>query len=389
MSTTPIFMRGDPCDLSMTYYLACAYSSSKGYVFIQNTPDTEYQNVTPVGGLLEVSDMYDDYPLIEFKIVMISDNVYTLQPTNSGLENYCLGINTSGYFDLVLFSNDTLVNITFTTPSSNSSFNIYNMGALYPSLNYSLIANYTSTTNTDGTVTTTKPQKFYLFNLTSSNSWEYYTVFPTLVNVMLIPTNNGQLATWQYDSDTSTGACYYSTDKTNIGIEWFNSWLTGTSVGCDTGGNVDESSNNCYFSTNASCLNGFLYGYCTDSSCGQCMGDTGITGEWCMYNIAGSSIPLFASSTPIVNYDNSSMIELDTSDDSDDSGSSGSSAGGASIGAVIVILLILILIIYLIYKASKKSTPPPPSSTSTQPDPYPGYPDPNATINETNPMPMY
>lgn len=370
MTSTPIFMRGDPCDLSITYYLACIYSSSKGYVFIQNTPNAEYQNVIPVGGLLEVSDMYDDYPLIEFQLTMISTGIYTLVPTNSDLQNYCLGINTSGYFDLVLINDNTPTNITFSTPSANSSYNIYNMGVLYPSLNYSLIANYT--VNADGT--STSPQKFYLFNLSSSNSWEYYTVFPTLVNVMLIPVNVGQLATWQYDTDTSTGACYYSTDKADIGIEWFNNWLTGTSVGCDNGGNVDESSNNCYFSTSNSCLNGFLYGYCTDGTCGQCMGQTNISNEWCMYNVAGSSIPLFASSIPVTNYDSSSMIEIDDTS-SDSSGSSSGGSSSTAIALLLILIIIICLIAYFVHRSSKKSEPVAPSNpeptTAPIPEPVP------------------
>lgn len=342
MTSMPIFMRGDPLDLTTTFYMICNTSNTNGYVFCQNQGEGIYDTTTPVAGFLQLSDMYTDYPAIEFSIVSLGDNIYTFQPTNLNLTGYCLGVNSNGCFDLIEIQNDILVQIRTTIPSNNTDLNIYILDVLYPSLQYSLVVNYTSTT---------LPQKFYLFNLTSTNSWEYYTVFPQLVDVMFIPVNDGQLSVWQVNDDQPNGACYYSTSNSNLGIEWFYNWLNGTSTGCDNPSIVSSLSNNCYFSSNNSCLNGYLYNYCTNDFCGNCMGETNITGTPCMFNSPGSSIPLFATITPIETTSTVNMIELD---DNTDSGCCGNCSSTQAF-IIFVVLLIIIFIILAYYLTRKTS----------------------------------
>lgn len=343
MSSTPIFMRGDPLDLSLTFYMVCTASNEQGYVFSQNQGGAVYYTTTPVAGFLQLSDMYADYPAIQFSIVSVGNNIYTFQPTNLNLTGYCLGINSAGYFDLVEISDSVLTQVTVTIPNDNTDLNIYNLETLYPSLQYALIANDTGTT---------VPQKFYLFNLTSTNSWEYYTVFPQIVDVMFVPVNNGQLSVWQVNTDYPSGACYYSPSNDALGIEWFYNWVNGTSTGCEGPGPASSLANNCYFTSNNACLNGYLYDYCIGTEiCGTCMGVTNTSSIPCMYNAPGSSIPLLMTVNPVATTSTANMVELP--DDSNDGCCGGFSSAQAFILFVVILVIVFILIgWYLVKKSS-------------------------------------
>lgn len=340
-SSTPIFMRGEPCDLTATFYLGSIINATKGYVFIQNTQNASTGGVTPVGGFINVTSMYNDYPLIEFGIVSYGNNFYTFTVINEELSNYCLGIDSSGNFDLVEIPSTGTPWIIL-NPPTGTNLNIYNMGTLYPSLNYELQSG------------NLPPQSMYVFNISSSNSWEYYTIIPTKIPIMLIPVNTGQLTVWQ-DS-----ACYYSTVD-NVGIEWFYNWLTGQSVGCDSGSSLSSTSNNCYFSSANGCANGYLYSYCTaNSTCGNCMGITNVPKSYCFYNTVGSSAPLFIStaSAPETTVD---IIEIEPPPTTTTGGckccnNSGNCSNGAIIFLVILFIIIISLIIWSISSSKKKKS---------------------------------
>lgn len=327
-----IFMRGDPLNLTSTFYLAFT-SGSATYVYSLNSSNYSTNSVTPVAGFLEMTSDYADYSVVQFTITSLGNNSYTLQ---SGT-NY-LGLNSSNIIDLV---SDISVAITFKGPSGYTA-NVYNIAnTLYPGIPYQSLINGSS-------------YKWYTFQPTSTSSWNYYTIVSNTVTPFFFPVNTGQLSTWQTNSTYPAGACFYSSTDSNIGIEWLYNWTTGTSVNCDTEGTLDSSYNNCYFSSLLACEAMYVYNLCTGTeTCGTCLGSTGTTGTGCYFNTPGSDPALFQATASLTLSVNNAIELPDTSSNSN--GSSGNCSTGGIILIIFLILLFVIIIGVVVYKSKSKS----------------------------------
>lgn len=322
--SSSIFMRGDPLDLTQIFYLAYT-SGSSTFLYCLNSSNYEYGSVTPTAGFLQMTSDYSDYSAVQFIITSLGNNSYAFQ---SG--DLYLGLNSSNIIDLV---SSISVAITFSSPSSNSEFNVYEIAnSIYPGLPYANTINGLS-------------YKWYVFTPTSSSSWDTYIISIQNISPFVFPVNNGQIAVWKVTSDYSSGACFYSTSDTNIGIEWLYNWMANTgdtaSVNCDVQGAIDSTYNNCYFSDILACEAMYAYSLCSGiDTCGNCLGNTKSSVTQCRYNIAGSDPALFQSSTPVTSSVNNAVLLEDTSNDDDDG-----SSGGCSTGIVIIIIIIIIVLI--------------------------------------------
>lgn len=327
-----IFMKGDPLDLTNSFYLGYT-SGSATYVYSLNSSNYTLGSTAPVAGFLEMTSSYADYSVIQFTIVNMGNNSYTLQ---SGT-NY-LGLNSSNIIDLV---SNLAVAIVFQGPSGTTA-NVYDISnTLYPAISYQSSINGSN-------------YKWYIFQPTSSSNWTYYTIIATTINPFFFPVNTGQLSVWQVNSTYPSGACFYSSTDSNIGIEWLYNWTTGTSVNCDTSGTLDSSYNNCYFSSLLACEAMYVYNLCTgEETCGSCLGNTTTSGKQCYYNIPGSDPALFQSTAAVTLSVNNAILLADTSSSSD--GSSGNSSSAVGLIVLIIIILFIFIIGIVIYKTTKKS----------------------------------
>lgn len=336
-----IFMRGDPLDLTDTFYLAYTYGTIT-YIYSLNSSNYTINGTEPVAGFLEMTSDYSSYSAVQFIITSLGSNTYSLQSGDS-----YLGLNSSNVIDLV---STTATAFKFSVPSNMSSYNVYNiLNTIYPGIPYSFTINGSA-------------NKWYVFTPTNTSTWNYYIISIQNTTPFIFPVNIGQLAIWQVTSSYPNGACFYSSTDSNIGIEWLYNWTTGSSVNCDTQGTLDSTYNNCYFSDLLSCEAMYAYNLCTGSdTCGSCMGNTSTSGLQCYYNSPGSDPALFQSSIPGTS--NSTAIELpDTS-----------SSGGSSSTAIIVIVVVLILIfivgiiIWYAMKSNKKKETSKPVSKNIDP----------------------
>lgn len=330
--SSSIFMRGDPLDLTQTFYLAYT-NGNRTYIYSMNSSEYEYGTSTPTAGFLEMTESYSDYSVVKFVITSLGNNSYTFQ---SG--DFYLGLNGSNVIDLV---SNTGTAITFSAPSDSTGYNVYNINnSIYPGLPYA---------NTINGLT----YRWYIFNPTSSSNWDTYTISIQVTNPFIFPVNNGQIAMWQVTSDYPSGACFYSTSDTNIGIQWLYNWYTNSgdtaSVNCDTQGAIDSSYNNCYFSDVLACEAMYAYTLCSGvDTCGVCLGNTTTSAKPCRYNVPGSDPALFQSSVPVTSSVNNAVLLPDEEDDSSDC------SCGAGI-AIFIILLVIVLVCVGIYYGTKDS----------------------------------
>lgn len=336
--STSIFMRGDPLNLTETFYLAYT-SGTSTYIYSLNSSNYEYNSITPTAGFLEMTSSYSEYSSVQFVITNLGNNSYSFQ---SG--DLYLGLNSSNIIDLV---SDVSVVITFSAPSSNSEYNVYNiLNSIYPGIPYN---------NTINEIT----YKWYIFTPTSSSSWDTYIITMQNITPFVFPVNTGQIAVWQVTSSYTSGACFYSTTDTNIGIEWLYNWTTNSgataSVNCDLEGVIDSSYNNCYFSDILACEAMYTYSLCSGTdTCGNCLGNTTSSLTPCRYNISGSDPALFQSSIPVTSSVNTAILIPDTTTDT--STNTGCSTGAAILILIIFIILICIGIYYLVKSSNKKET---------------------------------
>lgn len=326
-----IFMKGDPLDLTNTFYLG--YTSEVAtYVYSLNSSNYTLGSVTPIAGFLEMTSSYASYSVVQFTIVSMGNNSYTLQ---SGT-NY-LGLNSSNIIDLV---SNVAVAIVFQGPSGTTA-SVYDIvNTLYPAIPYQSSINGSN-------------YKWYIFQPTSSSSWNYYTIVATVISPFFFPVNTGQLSVWQVNSTYPNGACFYSSTDSNIGIEWLYDWTTGSSINCDTSGTLDSSYNNCYFSSLLACETMYVYNLCTGGeTCGSCLGNTTSEGTKCYFNTPGSDPALFQSTASVTLSVNNAILIPDTSSSS--SGSSGNSSSAAGLIVIIIIILFIIIIGVVIYMSTRK-----------------------------------
>lgn len=326
-----IFMRGDPLDLTSTFYLAYT-SSNSTYLYCLNSSNYQYGSNTPVAGFLTMTSDYSNYSAVQFLITSLGNNQYVFQ---SGSKY--LGLNSSNIIDLV---SSTQTAITFKAPTNYEQYNVYDIpNVIYPGLPYTLLINESS-------------YKWYIFNSSSPTSWNTYTIFMDTTTPFIFPVNTGQLAVWQVTDSYQNGSCFYSSTDPNIGIEWLYNWMSGTSVNCDTQGKLDNTYNNCYFSDLLACEAMYAYNLCNGTNtCGDCMGNVKTSGLQCRYNIPGSDPVLFQSSIPVTTSINNAIELNDTLTSTSDSSSS------TSIAVFVVILFIIMIIgviIWLVGKNNKK-----------------------------------
>lgn len=324
MSTSQ-FMRGDPLNFSQTFYLAYT-NNSNTYVYCYNSSNYSVSNGTPSAGYLLMTDSYADYDPVLFTISSMGNNTYSFFAGG-----FYLGINSNNVIDLV---SDIQVAIKLSAPSS-STVNIYNINnVLYPSVVYVPTIGPTS-------------YKWYIFNPTSTSNWSTYTISLNTVSFFIFPSNSGQLALWQTTSTYPGGACFYSTTNNNIALEWLYNWTQGTSVNCDTSGTLDDTYNNCYFSSLLACESLYVYNLCTgNNTCGNCQGMIPSTNTIattttiipaCYYNVPGSSPPMFTATLP-------STLTTDESVELPDT----STNDGSGCGRVGIVILFLVIILFII-----------------------------------------
>lgn len=330
--TTSQFMRGDPLNLTETFYLTVT-NGNITYIYCYNSSNYSINSTIPTAGFLEMTSSYASYDTVQFTIVSLGNNKYSFY--SNGLY---LGLDSNNILDL---TSDTAVSIIISKPEDATS-NIYNIAnVLYPSVAYTMSINTTS-------------YKWYTFNPISTSNWDTYTISANTLNPYIFPVNSGQLALWQVTSTYPNGACFYSSTNDGIALEWLYNWTQGTSVNCDTEGTLDSTYDNCYFSSLLACESLYVYNLCTGTStCGNCQGmlPSGETTGACYYNIPGSATPMYVATEPSTLTTNDAIELPDTSSND----GSGSGCGIAGIIFIVIFFLILVIIIgVVVYKSSKK-----------------------------------
>lgn len=242
-------MRGNPYNLSIEskerFYIG-ARDNLGNYYYL--TKSLANEKATSVFSSIPYSSLGD--AAILTKIENVSSNVYKILKFSI----------QDGIIDNYSNSTDPIKFIPL-----NAQVN-----AIYPGIWYSLTdsLNNPIVWNVQNCLTDKKP---FCNTLTSGTTTKN-------LDIILLPSNSSDfpISIWV------SGACKNPVDK-NIVNNWFDSWvyyISGTNlnkeftpVNCDNLDKLNNSSNNCFFTSVSECLKGSLYTICdTGEKCGSCLG---------------------------------------------------------------------------------------------------------------------
>lgn len=281
MTTSSVFMRGDPFDFSnstVSYFIVGRSSSVGPYYYWSANNDTD----GPLIAMMPVSiKIPDSSAQVKFAFTHVRDNVYTIMGDigDSGTPaNIVEGVGA-----IVMSKPDSEVPVVSLVLTPDKSSNV-GISGVYPGIWYDVnILNNASVMWTVYSCAdlSQKPCTGDVKQIPSTTS---------AMQIMIIPTNNstgatqiglpnaGPYNTFAWMRDTSGDNTCMNTSDVDLPLTWFQSWSTGKgnppTAGCDTeSGYVDGSAANCYFTSLDACKAGLRYKMCNGGeTCGTCMG---------------------------------------------------------------------------------------------------------------------
>ena len=289
-----LFMRGDPFDFSIAYYVIGRKDGIYYYYTSNvNTSSNVKANMVsvPYGSLKGV--------VSPIQLTIKKEGSPNLYSFKGGASYYPLVVSSSNIIDISSTSSSSQIFVLV----ANNAFG-GDASNLYPGVWYSF---YINNTNVDALwyAEPCNSQDKKPFCNTSTNNG----ITSSNMEIMFIPQNvldNGQLGKntiVKWGTKNGVNSCLYDSLNIDIGLVWFQNYITNNTsektIGCE-GGYVNSLSYNCYFTNNSICENGYLYTICANSDeCGNCMGICDIDSENnmkpCLYdfNVSSSSSSSF------------------------------------------------------------------------------------------------
>ena len=311
-------MRGDSFDLNLSYYIIGKHEGTYYYLTVP------YNNTNI--NMMMVSMKFDTIGLSPIKISIKKKDNPNYYSFLGGTGFYNLATNDKNILDLSSSSTSQ----TFQLNSNNSFYQ--SADNIYPGIWYTLLnqSNLNEPLwNTQICTTNEKPFCNKQMNPQTDG---------LAMEIMFVPQNIKP----NYLNFFKDNSCK-QWEQIDIGLLWFQYWITNDeknkTINCNSD-YVSSKSQNCYFSNNVACSNGYLYQFCTpDQSCGKCLGICEINNDTmkpCSYNLTDTknsdSNPLVCDNvTP--KSDNSYLIFI--------------------IFCIFLIIIFIVIGIFLFYKVYK------------------------------------